>query len=164
MQAEDLSYAPFAERNFRTVLARVVSDAEERARNAGGVHPVANQLTTMLAEATAALSTLVETDTPDVVSMTQAFDVAVIEVLFDKDLDPAFVPAIADFAITDPARTITSVSVSGRVVSIAYSGVTLVTADAPLLAYTQVADTALRDFAGLKAANFAATAVTVAGA
>lgn len=162
MQAEDLTYGRFLPPSFRTALAAVVSQVEETARNAGGVAPEANQLDRMLDEAIAAIATLQETDTPDVVSITQAFGVATIVVLYDKDLDPAFVPAVANFAITDPARTITGVSVAGRRVSITYSGTVLVTADAPLLAYTQVAGTALRDFAGLKAADYTATAVTVA--
>lgn len=148
---------------LRQLLAAACSEAQVDASRRAGDSAAAQQLVTLLTAAIAQVSGVADDVLPTVSSKTQAFGVASIVLTYSKPLDPDWVPAIADFAITDPARTVTGVSVVGSTVLVAYSGDVLVTADAPLIAYTQSTQ-GMRDIAGNLAASFTAAAVTVAGA
>lgn len=97
---------------------------------------------------------------PTIVSMTQAFGVAKIIVTFSATLGGY--TAASQWAISDPARTVTGASVVGNTVEVSYSGTTLVTADAPLLAFDAPAEPTLTSIYGVAVADAAAAAVTVA--
>lgn len=148
---------------LRTLIADAVSEVQVDASKRGGVTVASAQLHAMLTAGATAIASLRDLVAPAISTRTQAFGAAKIVLTYGKPLDPAFVPPTSAFAITDPNRTVTGVAVVGRTVEVSYSGVVLVTADAPLIAYTQpTADLRLRDQAGNLAASFTAAAVTVA--
>ncbi len=150
---------------LRTILADAISEAEVDASRRGADSIAAAQLSTMLAAGVTALAGIVDDAVPTAVSRLQAFDVPTIVLTYSKALDPDYVPTVASVVISSPTRTVTAVRVVGATVEVDYSGATLLTADSPLIAYTQpAASFRLRDQAGNLAASFVAAAVTVAAA
>lgn len=150
---------------LRSAAAKAISQVEIYTGKIGGV---ANDKATLLnaffldAAAKALAGTTADAVAPAVSTRTQTFTEKVIVITYAEALD-SVVPPVSAFAITDPARTVTGVEVVGSTVRVSYSGALLVTADAPLIAYTQPSFNQLRDQSGNLAASFAAAAVTVAG-
>lgn len=151
---------------LRREAAKAISQVEIYTGKIGGAN---NDKATLLSAfftdcATKALAgTTADAAAPTVSSRTQTFTERVIVITYSEPLD-SVVPPVSAFAITDPARTVTGVEVVGSTVRVSYSGALLVTADAPLIAYTQPSFNQLRDQSGNLAASFSAAAVTVAGA
>ena len=152
-----LPNAPLLPAWVRTSVAKAVTLALRS-------QAAAAQLYALLETASATLvATVADAVAPTVSTLTQTFTEKVIVLTYNSALHPSFVPPVAAFAITDPARTITAVDVVGSTVRLTYTGTLLVTADDPLVAYTQDAALGHRDLANNLAASFTAAAVTVAG-
>jgi hypothetical protein len=149
---------------LRVLGAKAVDEALADAARRGGVSPKATRLHVLATAIASAVASVRDTTAPAISTRTQAFGVPTIVLTYAEDLDPAWVPPVAAFAITSPVRTVTAVRVQNRQVQIDYSGAVLLTADSPDIAYTQSATEGHRDLGGTLAASFTAAAVTVAGA
>lgn len=147
---------------LRRILAHAVSECEKDAIRRGGTSPKATQLDTLAAAVRTALASLRDLTAPTLSTITQAVGSNTIVLTYNGGLEGDYVPPTTAFAITSPARTVTGVAVNGARVEVTYSGVSLVSGDTPLIAYTQDTSAGHRDEAGNLAATFAASAVTVA--
>lgn len=149
---------------LREAAARVIDEANQQGSNdaqaAADLYALANQLQAYAVVVDASAAT--NAAAPAVSTRDGAFAAQTITVTYDKALAAGFTPAITDFAITSPDRPVSAVAVNAGAgtVTITYTGTQLVTADTPLLTFT---NRGLRGVYGTPVASYTAQAVTVAG-
>lgn len=145
--------------HLRTDTAKAISFVEmAAAKSAGGVTNSANKLHTFFTAAVAAVASLRDVTAPTFVSAVIALATPTkLTITFSENLDAGVVPAGAAF-VSSPAKTFSSVEVSGRTVTL--TATVAFAAGATTIAYTQPGTNNLRDQGGTLLANFTAQAVT----
>lgn len=163
MRVSDLPSPGFLSMGIRLRIeaAKAISAVEisaGRAHAGAGKSPAAADLSAFFTACAAALSTFIEAVVPAVTAKNiLAANKRRIVLTYGEGLDPKFVPAVTDFAITTQAKAVTKVTIDGPYVYLDVA--TDFVAGAVNVAYTQGA-IPLQDTSGNLAASFTAAAVT----
>lgn len=144
---------------IRIEAAKAISAVEINAAYGAGKSSAAAPLSAFFTACAAALSTFLDVTLPTIAGRSIATSNAKRIVLTASEaLDPKFVPAVGDFAITGQVKAVTKVTIDGPFVYLDVA--TAFAAGAVSVAYTKPATNQLRDLAGNELASFTATAVT----
>jgi hypothetical protein len=144
---------------LRAMAAQAISTVEITAgRTPGGKINTAKTLQAFFSDCASKLSSYVDSVLPTFASALIASGQGTkLAITMSEDMDPTVVPAGSAFT-TSPAKTVSAVSVQGKIVTLTVSAAFV--PGAVTVAYTQPGTNALRDLSGNLLATFTAQTVT----